>query len=279
MSNRVFAAALILACAPAFAAQPPAETPAPPQPPSGQPAMTMPTAPPAPAAVPVPDLPIVKKAELEGGLIIEDMKIGEGAEVKEHGCVVAHYHGTLKADGKEFDSSFKRGEPAAFPLDGVIPGWQKGVPGMKVGGIRKLTIPYAMAYGEAGRPPTIPEKSDLVFVIELKDALNVEEMKAGQGEEIGPRAIVIAATKISAADGKEIENYPAAMPYIWLPGELQGVDLGIKGMKVGGKCKVSIPAGFNPDVPGLQTKRPFNQPLVVELEILNVRNLVPPGTK
>ena len=70
----------------------------------------------APKGLEVPSLPIVKKTELEGGLIIEDMKIGEGYEVKEGGAVVAHYHGTLKDGGKTFDSSFERGEPIAFPL-------------------------------------------------------------------------------------------------------------------------------------------------------------------
>jgi peptidylprolyl isomerase len=95
-------------------------------------------------------MPIVKKTELADGIIAEDMKIGEGFEIPEGGAVVCHYHGTLKEGGKKFDSSYERGEPIAFPLSGVIPGWQKGVPGMKVGGIRKLTIPSAMAYGERG---------------------------------------------------------------------------------------------------------------------------------
>jgi FKBP-type peptidyl-prolyl cis-trans isomerase len=108
------------------AAQPPA-TPA-------TPAAAQPEAPPAPAPVPVPDGPVVNKQELDGGLILEDLTIGTGYEVKAGGSVVAHYHGTLKADPtKIFDSSFTRGEPVAFPLNGVIEGWGKGVPGMKVG--------------------------------------------------------------------------------------------------------------------------------------------------
>jgi peptidylprolyl isomerase len=57
-------------------------------------------------------------------------------------------------------------QPATFPLNRLIKGWQQGVPGMKPGGIRRLTIPYAQAYGESGRPPVIPAKADLVFIIE-----------------------------------------------------------------------------------------------------------------
>lgn len=272
LTRSSFTVALVLGLCgtvtPAFA-EPPAAAPA-------APAMQQPE---APKGIPVPsDLPVIKKTEIEGGLILEDLKIGEGYEVKEHGAVVAHYHGTLK-DGTVFDSSFQRGEPVGFPLDGVIPGWQKGVPGMKIGGIRRLTIPYAMAYGEAGRPPTIPAKSDLIFIIELKDAVQIEEQKVGDGEELGQRAIVIAATTCKTADGKEVESYTAAKPYIWLPGELQGLDYGLAGMKVGGKRKITVPAQMNPAVPGLETKRPSGVPLVIELEILNVRNLVPPQPK
>jgi FKBP-type peptidyl-prolyl cis-trans isomerase len=125
------------------------------------PAAAAPAAPAAPKPLPVPTGEVVKKSELEGGLIVEDLKIGDGYEVKTGGAVVAHYHGTLKANpDKVFDSSFSRGEPVAFPLNGVIEGWGKGVPGMKVGGIRKLTIPAKMAYGERGAGNDIPPNSD-----------------------------------------------------------------------------------------------------------------------
>src|SRR5437868_287068 len=95
--------------------------------PKGQPGSAAPAAatdqpatPPAPTAVPVPNLPILETKELEGGLIIEEMKIGDGYEVKPGDAVVAFYHGTLKSDGKEFDSAFRRGEPTAFSLNGVV---------------------------------------------------------------------------------------------------------------------------------------------------------------
>jgi FKBP-type peptidyl-prolyl cis-trans isomerase len=82
-----------------------------------------------------------------------------------------HYKGTFKKDGKTFDSSYDRGEPIEFKLaEGMlIKGWTEGIPGMRVGGKRKLSIPYAMAYGEHGRPPAIPAKADLNFEVELLD--------------------------------------------------------------------------------------------------------------
>lgn len=109
---------------------------------------------------------VVARQELEGGLIVEDLVIGEGEEVPPGATVTIHYDGWL-TDGTPFDSSYDDGAPATFPLGALIDGWQKGIPGMRVGGKRRLHIPYQMAYGERGRPPRIPERSDLVFVIEM----------------------------------------------------------------------------------------------------------------
>ncbi len=92
---------------------------------------------------------------------------GTGAEVKAGDTVTAHYTGAVAATGKIFESSKDSGQPATFPLANVIKGWQEGVPGMKVGGTRRLLIPAAMAYGEQGSPPNIGPNADLVFDIEL----------------------------------------------------------------------------------------------------------------
>lgn len=100
---------------------------------------------------------------------IEDIVVGEGVECKPNATIKVHYRGTL-LNGKEFDSSYKRGKPIEFPLANLIQGWQEGIPGMKVGGKRKLVIPWQKAYGEHGHPPAIPPKSDLVFEIELLGA-------------------------------------------------------------------------------------------------------------
>jgi FKBP-type peptidyl-prolyl cis-trans isomerase len=99
-------------------------------------------------------------------LQIEDITPGTGKECPPGATVEVHYAGTLM-DGTKFDSSYDRGESITFPLGNLIQGWQEGIPGMKVGGKRKLTIPYAKAYGERGIPGAIPPKSDLVFEIEL----------------------------------------------------------------------------------------------------------------
>ncbi len=108
--------------------------------------------------------PVGSVSELQ----IIDLKEGTGEPVKAGATITAHYTGALAADGTIFQSSLDGGQPIQFGLDGVIPGWTKGVPGMKVGGKRRLVIPYADAYGEAGRPDGgIPAKADLVFDIEL----------------------------------------------------------------------------------------------------------------
>ncbi|MFO0659716.1 MAG: FKBP-type peptidyl-prolyl cis-trans isomerase [Polyangiaceae bacterium] len=99
----------------------------------------------------------------------EDIVVGSGAEAKADSTVKVHYTGRLLSTGAVFDSSVEKGEPFEFTLgEGqVIKGWDDGVVGMKVGGKRKLTIPHKLAYGEEGRPPSIPPRSALVFDVEL----------------------------------------------------------------------------------------------------------------
>jgi FKBP-type peptidyl-prolyl cis-trans isomerase len=251
------------------AAQPAAAAPAPAQ----AQAPAAPATPPAPKGIPVPTGEVVKKTELEGGLVVEDIKIGDGYEVKPGGAVVAHYHGTLKTDGKVFDSSFERGEPVAFPLGGVIEGWGKGVPGMKIGGIRKLTIPAKMAYGERSPSPDIPANSDLVFTIQLVDALQVIDEREGTGEAASIQSVAVTTHVIKDAAGKEIEKVEAKQPYVWLPGEFQAIQFGLDGMKVGGKRKLIVPKEMNNSPPQAQTNRPQNVPCTIELELVAVRNL------
>ena len=103
---------------------------------------------------------------LDSGVIVEHIKEGSGESPKASDTVVAHYRGTLQ-DGKEFDSSFKRGEPAAFPLNRVVPCWTQGMQKIKVGGKAKLTCPSATAYGERGIAGVIPGGATLIFEVEL----------------------------------------------------------------------------------------------------------------
>ena len=100
------------------------------------------------------------------GLVYESLKDGSGESPKATDTVKVHYRGTFP-DGKEFDSSYKRGEPTEFPLNRVIPCWTEGVQRMKPGGKAKLTCPPAIAYGAAGAGGVIPPNATLNFEIEL----------------------------------------------------------------------------------------------------------------
>lgn len=100
------------------------------------------------------------------GLIFKEIKAGTGVKPKAADMVKVHYTGTF-IDGKEFDSSVKRGQPVEFPLGQVIPCWTEGVAMMKTGGKARLVCPSDVAYGDQGRPPVIPGGATLVFEVEL----------------------------------------------------------------------------------------------------------------
>ena len=102
------------------------------------------------------------------GMVVKHTKEGTGAKPAATDQVKVHYEGRL-IDGKVFDSSIARGEPATFPLNGVIACWTEGVQTMKVGGKAQFTCPANLAYGPNGSPPTIPPQSTLVFDVELLD--------------------------------------------------------------------------------------------------------------
>ena len=106
------------------------------------------------------------------GLRYEDVKVGSGAEAVKGKEVSVHYTGWLDqagAKGSKFDSSVDRGSPFKFPLGAgmVIPGWDEGVAGMKIGGKRTLMIPSKLGYGAAGAPGAIPPNANLIFEVEL----------------------------------------------------------------------------------------------------------------
>lgn len=111
-----------------------------------------------------PTLPVTK-------LEATDTKTGTGDEVKAGDCVQARYIGWLADSGKAFDGNFTNKfqhiGSTEFSLSQVIQGWQQGIPGMRVGGERKLVIPADLAYGKQGNPPTIPANSVLVFVVQI----------------------------------------------------------------------------------------------------------------
>lgn len=117
------------------------------------------------------ELPDLKSGEWKdapngGGLKFWDVRIGAGAEAASKARVTVHYTGWL-INGTIFDSSVQRNDPITFGLDQVIQGWSQGVPGMKVGGVRRLNIPSALAYGTRGAGSAVPPNADLIFEIEL----------------------------------------------------------------------------------------------------------------
>jgi FKBP-type peptidyl-prolyl cis-trans isomerase FkpA len=114
--------------------------------------------------------------KLPSGVDYTELAAGTGPSPAPADTVSVHYKGTL-VDGKEFDSSYKRGAPAQFRLDGVIRCWTEGVGKMKVGGKSKLVCPSDLAYGERGRPGSIPANSVLVFEVEL---LGIPSLDSGK---------------------------------------------------------------------------------------------------
>ncbi|MCX7146672.1 MAG: FKBP-type peptidyl-prolyl cis-trans isomerase [Sulfuritalea sp.] len=98
--------------------------------------------------------------------MITTLKEGTGAGPKSSDTVKVHYRGTL-VNGKEFDSSYGRGQPSTFPLNRVIPCWTEGLQTMKIGGKAKLLCPPNLAYGSRGIPGTIPADATLIFEVEL----------------------------------------------------------------------------------------------------------------
>lgn len=106
------------------------------------------------------------KETLPSGVVVEHLKEGTGAAPKATDAVTVHYRGTLE-NGSEFDSSYRRGQPASFPLNRVVPCWTEGVQKIRVGGKAKLTCPPATAYGERGVPGTIPPNATLSFEVEV----------------------------------------------------------------------------------------------------------------
>src|SRR5947199_3897169 len=115
--------------------------------------------------------PKIEKPEgdIPFGLIVEDLVAGDGDEATPGSKVTVHYVGVAFRSGEEFDASWDRGQPFEFRLGKgqVIPGWDQGVAGMRVGGRRKLTIPSAMGYGARGAGSAIAPHEPLVFVVDL----------------------------------------------------------------------------------------------------------------
>lgn len=132
-------------------------------------------------------LPVVSETGT-ATMYYEILKEGAGEFPKASNVVKVHYTGTL-VDGTVFDSSVERGEPIEFPLGGVIKGWTEGVQKINKGGKIKLYIPYQLAYGEEGRPPTIPPAATLVFEVELLDFKEAPSAPAAEAPAAAPVSV------------------------------------------------------------------------------------------
>lgn len=124
-------------------------------------------------------MPVLQTLTTPDGLVIEDLKVGDGKEAAPGSTIVIHYQGTL-TDGTIIDST--RGAPAyQHALNELIQGWRQGIPGMRVGGIRRLTVPPELAYGTKGKPQAgIPSNATLTYSIQLVDVVGSTNADAGQ---------------------------------------------------------------------------------------------------
>ena len=164
---------------------------------TGAPKPAAETGPRLPANIP----PVQGTFEIAYALRYIDIKTGDGPLAEPNQFYTVHYTGWLASDGTKFDASIDRGEPITFfqGAHRVIAGWDTGFGGMRVGGKRRLFIPYQLAYGEQGRPPVIPPKSDLIFDLEL---ISVSATPPG-APAAAPEAQPAGGTQTSPADHKE----------------------------------------------------------------------------
>jgi peptidylprolyl isomerase len=224
----------------------------------------------------------------DAGLEVWDVKEGKGEAAKAGANLKVHYTGWL-TNGDVFDSSVERKEPLDISLDRVIKGWQEGVPGMKVGGVRRLKIPAELAYGKKERGK-IPANSTLVFEIELLEAenpamlpdlnakewkklgdkgLEVWDVKEGAGDAVKPGATVTVHYTGWLTDGKQFDSSVGGRPVSFgLNQVIKGWTDGIPGMKPGGIRRLKIPSELGYGKAGAGSDIPPNATLVFEVQLI-----------
>ena len=208
---------------------------------------------------------------------------GTGDSVVDFDFVSVEYTGKLR-DGKVFDSSVGK-DPISFIIgvSQVIPGWDQGILGMKVGGKRTLVIPPSLAYGKTGFPPVIPANSTLTFEVTLKkiERANIETTAEGSGDKAVPGDTLELNYKGTFPDGKQFDSSldKGRTPILVQVGRLNmipGFVQGLLGVKAGEKRKITIPPSMAYGVKGRPPIIPPDSTLVFEIEVLR---LLPKGKK
>jgi peptidylprolyl isomerase len=235
----------------------------------------------------LPDLESKEWVKQKSGLEIWDAKPGKGDPVKAGGKVKVHYTGWLTT-GEIFDSSVLRKEPISFGLDGVIKGWQEGIPGMKPGGVRRLRIPADLAYGNRA-VGKIPAGSTLIFEVELLEAvakpelpdlkaaewkkqpngLEIWDVKEGAGEAVKAGAKVTVFYTGWLTNGKEFDSNVGGQAITFGLNEvIKGWGEGLIGMKPGGVRRLKIPSELGYGKRGAGDDIPPDSTLVFEVQLI-----------
>lgn len=220
------------------------------------------------------------------GLTVKDVVVGDGVEVKKGDVCTVHYTGWVLTDGvkaaEPFDSSVTRGEPASFPVGvgRLIRGWDEGIPGMRVGGKRELTISPDMGYGQRDLP-NIPAGSTLFFEVEMVDVPSVEMIDTKQGDgpvaEAGDNVKVHYTGWLYEDGAKKGEPFDSShnrnQPFGFQLGAgmvIPGWDQGVQGMQVGGQRTLIIPPSLGYGARGAGAAIPPNSTLIFDVELLEV---------
>jgi peptidylprolyl isomerase len=255
------------------------------------------SAPAEPAATPTPLNP-EKTVITDSGLQYTEVVAGDGPQPQPGDVVSVHYTGTLQ-DGTVFDSSYERGEPIRFPLGSgmVIPGWEEGIAMMNEGGQAILVIPPEIGYGAQGAGNVIPPNATIIFDVELvgvqpgapaaptevdpadyqtlEQGVQYVDLVVGDGPAPKPgQEVLVHYTGWLQEGGKFDSSLDRGEPFRFNLGMGQvipGWDLGVAGMKVGGKRQLVIPPELAYGEQGAGGVIPPNATLIFEVELLEVR--------
>jgi len=215
-------------------------------------------------------------------LKVEDVKPGSGTAAQAGDTVYVKYKGAL-ASGEVFDQTAEGGRPFKVDLGAgqVIPGWEKGLIGVKKGTVRKISIPYALAYGEAGSAPKIPARADLFFDIEVLEVIprseartiSADDLKVGQGATVDVGSKVTIEYRGLNILGQEFESTETIKkPVTFTVGAdeaIEAIDMGIRGMRAGGKRRLTVPPALATGINN--PKVPPGEPVTYEIDVVSVK--------